>query len=177
MNKPSKTINIALDTYDDLFSDFDISTFKNRAISLDFKENLESQVLDNYDCNLKINFSLPKNKRKKTDESIIETRLKQFFIFKQITYSKRINYRRLKGLRFIAMGLVFVTLTFFFETFFTDLLPLYLANIIMIFGWFGIWTGIEKVVDIPQELTNKKQMYTCFSNSKIDFINEEEIKN
>jgi len=47
----------------------------------------------------------------------------------------------------------------------------------MIFGWFGIWTGIEKVVDIPQELTNKKQMYTCFSNSKIDFINEEEIKN
>lgn len=73
------------------------------------------------------------------------------------------------------MGFFFVTLTFIFETFFTELFPLYVANIIMILGWFGVWTGIEKILDVPYELIAKKEMYNSLSKSKIRFVNEEDV--
>lgn len=73
------------------------------------------------------------------------------------------------------MGIFFITLTFIFEMFFTDLFPLYVANIIMILGWFGVWTGVEKILDVPQELFSKSQMYNGFSKANINFVDEEKI--
>jgi len=169
-------INIALDTYNDLFSDFDISAFQNRSISLDFKEELESHYLDENLKQLKIIFSIPKKQRNVKNEKIIIKRLKQFFISKQQNYSKRINLRKQKGFNLIIMGFFFITLTFIFELFFTDWLPLYFSNIIMILGWFGIWNGFEKVVEVPPEFLTKKNMYISFSKAEIIFIDEEDIK-
>lgn len=172
-----KNIKIAIDSYNDLFSDFDISPFEERSISLDFKEALESKIIENNPIQLKIIFSIPSKERKNKDEQIIIKRLNQFFVQKHNNYSKHINSRRFNGLKYILMGFFFITLTFIFETFFTDLFPLYLANIIMILGWFGIWTGIEKILDVPYELLAKKEMYNSFSKSKIKFVAEEEITN
>jgi len=170
-------INIALDTYNDLFSDFDISAFQNRSISLDFKEELESHYLDNYDSKLDIIFSIPKKQRNESSEKVIKARLIEFFLSKATFYTKRINTRKSRGINSIVMGFICVGLTLIVNTYYLDFLPLYLSNIIMILGWFGIWTGIEKILDVPVEYVNKIQMYNCFSKANIKFIDEEDIKN
>ncbi len=167
-------INIAIDSYDEIFSDFDISPYSGRSISLDFKEALESKNIDST-IKTRITLSIPKKERDTKKEQIIIKRINTFFIKKYEAYSKLINLRRFNGLKFILMGFFFVTLTFIFETFFTDLFPMYVANIIMILGWFGVWTGIEKILDVPYELITKKEMYNVFSKSKIKFVNEEDI--
>lgn len=170
-----KNIKLAIDSYKDLFSDFDISPFEERSISLDFKEALKSKTIEPKVEQLKITLSIPMKERNNKDEQIIIKRLNRFFTQKYNNYSKRMNIRRFNGLKYILMGFFFITLTFIFETFFTDLFPLYVANIIMILGWFGIWTGVEKIIDAPYELITKKEMYKSFSKAKIKFINEEEI--
>jgi hypothetical protein len=168
-------IRIAIDTYDELFSDFDISPFENRSISLDFKEALESRTIENNNSNLELILSIPEKERNLDVEKIIIKRLKRFFISKKNNYSKRIGLRKTKGIKFILMGFLFVTITFLFETFFTDLFPLFLANVILILGWFGVWTGVERILDIPYELISKKNLYTLFSNLEIVFVNEEDL--
>lgn len=168
-------INIALDTYNDLFSDFDISPFQRRSISLDLKEELESHSSEDVSSGVNIIFSIPNKQRNLSNEKIIIKRLQLYFNSKCKNYSKRIKMRKLKGFKFVLMGFFFVTLSFIFETYLTGLIPLYLANIIMILGWFGVWTGIEKVLDIPQDLFSKSQMYNSFSKANIKFIDEEEL--
>lgn len=167
-------VQIAIDKYEELFSDFDISPYKNRSISLDLKEELESKNLD-FSKKIQIIFSIPQIERDLNQEKIIVKRLNSFFNTKNLQYERRIFSRRKRGIKYIIMGIFFITLTFIFEMFFTDLFPLYVANIIMILGWFGIWTGVEKILDVPQELFSKSQMYNGFSKANINFVDEEKI--
>lgn len=84
-------IKIAIDSYDDLFSDFDISSYSERSISLDFKEALESKTIEPKFKTTKITLSIPKKERDNKKEQIISKRLNYFFIKKHEGYSKRIK--------------------------------------------------------------------------------------
>ena len=66
------SIHIALDDYDDIFSDFDISSYENRALSQDFLDELKARCDGKkLKDKIKLILSLPKKERNKKDEKVI----------------------------------------------------------------------------------------------------------
>jgi len=74
-------IEIALDDYDDIFSDFDIRPYKERQVSKDFLDELKVRMATNPD-NVEITLVLlyaPSQKRR-TTRKIIVRRLPRFLM-------------------------------------------------------------------------------------------------
>jgi hypothetical protein len=56
-----KTTQVALDNYDDIFSDFDYSDYSKRLLSYDFLKELRRRYEERKKGEYEITFSIPKN--------------------------------------------------------------------------------------------------------------------
>ena len=61
-------ISLNLDSYDDIFSDFDPRPYSERAMSQDFLAEAHRASIDKGFGQIELNFLIPKNKRKKHED-------------------------------------------------------------------------------------------------------------
>jgi hypothetical protein len=142
-------ISIAIDSWDDIFSDFDPSPLEQRILSEDFLSELKKRYRETQRGNFLITIYAPLSLRDESSEKIVLKRLKQYFKFRHLGLQKEFNESVGKGLIFVVMGILFLstlTLVAYFKLLGTLALEL-LSILLMPLGWFGIWEGFSRVID------------------------------
>ncbi len=164
-------IPLVLDSYDDIFSDFDARPYSHKALSGDFLVECKKASADK-EGKIKLRFFLPKNKRNPLEEIKIKKRLKDHF-FKHLR-EKRREIRKIKliGSFWVLLGALMMLLSaFFFEKQNLSFLITLLITLVQPAGWFFLWEGLGKILITPKEKIPEYNFYKKMSGSEISFAN------
>ncbi len=164
-------ISIAIDTYDDIFSDFDPRDILDRDLSEDLINELRHRHRQNPKGKYDIVLVAPKSIEDQNVEKKIVSRLNKYFHQKYLRYQKSIDEIRIRGIVYVAVGMVLLTsLSLLAYNLKLDRLTLDLVGIIfMPLGWFGIWEGFSKIIDIPFKLNDDTQAYKRLAKAAYKF--------
>lgn len=138
-------ISLLLDTYDDIFSDFDPRHYSDRALSDDFLMEARRASRDKPSGRLLLKFMIPKKKRNFLHEYVIKKRLRDHFRKHHQELLQEIKDIKKKGLNIIAWGTSLMLVAGFISsiqnlTFFHHVLLIILEPA----GWFLWWTGLDQ---------------------------------
>lgn len=163
-------IVISLESYDDLFSDFDPGSYKVRGLSDDFLIECKKASMDK-DSVSEIIFLVDKKKRKTILEKQITSRLKSHFQKHFLIKKKEMHaIKRTGGLWFLA-GAVIMTLATYLHSFDGGFFLDFIQVLSEPAGWFMFWEGLDKVfIDAKVHLPDY-EFYRRLSNSNIMFMN------
>jgi len=163
-------IVLAIDTYDDIFSDFDARPYSSRAISQDFLEETERASRDKIYEELELKFIIPKHQRNINQETIIKKRLNSHF--KKHRDMKKKEIKKIYGWGlfriFAGIFLMFIATYLLFKE-----QKSFLINFLVVLlepsGWFFFWTGLDKTIDLSKQTLPEKKFYEKMVKSKISF--------
>ncbi len=177
--KPSSLlslIHIGLDSYDDIFSDFDPSPYQKRLLSEDFVVEARRRCSETRKGGLELRFSLPEKMRNQKTEALIKRRVKQYFRAKLKDFEDEIGKgRRVGAVYFIAGFLVLL---------FVGLVPQigglgdvarFLEILLVPVGWFGMFDGVELVVEAPRRYAKELDSNRRLAAADYTFFNEEDV--
>jgi hypothetical protein len=160
-------IAIALDAYDDLFSDFDIRDYGERALSKDFLDELRLRLRRAWEKgDLSIVLLIPAAKRMGEYETLIVERIGKFYLERRDHYRREDKKAKLRSLFFISIGLALsIAANVIVERF--SFLPL-LKDFLLIPSWFFVWSGFDFLIK-GEDIRRKKRYYTSLSASRTVF--------
>jgi len=159
-------ILIALDLYDDIFSDFDIRGFNERTISRDFLDEMSLRMsrMPAKD-KLRVVFVLPREQRVEHDEVVIVNRIKRFFSYRHTRYRQKDKKVKWRSILFFAIGLALLAAANFVH----HLIPSIFNDFLLIPSWFFVWSGLEQFLGSRDKLKKKKHYYEVLSNARYEF--------
>jgi len=169
--KDIQEISIAIDSWDDVFSDFDPSPLEHRILSEDFISELKKRHRETKLGNFIITIYAPISLKDEVSERLVTKRLKQYFKFTQLSIQKEINGSRAKGSIFVLCGIFFLALLTFVAYFkMIDTLALELVSILLMpLGWFGIWEGFSHIIETPPLLKQDLEMFEKMNKATFKF--------
>jgi len=175
--KDIKEIDIAIDTWDDIFSDFDPRPLNERTLSEDFIFELRKRYRETRKGDFIIIIYAPISLKDAKSESMVIQRLKKHFKHRYLQRQKEINRIRIRGVIFVLLGicfLTFLTLAAYFKMF-SQLAIDTLGIVVMPLGWFGIWEGFSKIVDTSPKYLQEEMLFSKLSKAqyRFKFIEEE----
>ena len=163
------TILIALDSYDEVFSDFDVREYHSRALSQDFLDELKARYR-NVGKVSKIVLTLPKKRRKKSVEPLVVNRIRKYFEHKLASASNKKKKTLLWALAYFLMGaLTFGILINLPEQF--D----WVYDFALFPAWYLSWVGLDKLRAIPS-IDSRARYYEAVLNADIHFEDEEKYE-
>jgi hypothetical protein len=162
-------ISIVLDSYDDLFSDFDPRPYFVRALSDDFLLECKKAAAVKKK-NIELRLLLPSKKRNFSDELKIKKRLKEYFLKHFREKHKELNKIRFSGLFwFIAGAIVMILAPLLFSN------EHYLFRVLAIMsepaGWFFFWEGLGRIFIPSKSEVEDYKFYKKMANVDISFFN------
>ncbi|VVC72077.1 Uncharacterised protein [uncultured archaeon] len=171
---------IYLDSYDDIFSDFDYGPYESRRVSEDFLHELETRL--KYASNGKIDLLLvvPDGERDREVEARAKKRLKQVFYAKAHAAEVNLHAIRRNGLFDFAVGSCILVLASALAIFFpgTQGFAFYAVGaIITPAGWFWGIRGLERIFAVPVELSRRRELYGMLAESIISFDEASAVAN
>jgi hypothetical protein len=159
-------IIIALDSYDDLFSDFDIRGFDQRPFSRDFLDELNLRMIKiDEDENLKIILILPQKLRNLENENTILERLTIFFEGRYKSYCKKNNRIIIRSIIYVGIGILLLI----FANILSKKLPQMFNDFLLIPSWYFTWDGLQKFIDSRSEMRRKIKYYNMLMKSELVF--------
>jgi len=169
-----RDISIAIDSYDDIFSDFDPREFSQREVSDDLLKELKRRYVETKSGKLEVRFILAADMREPKLESTIKKRLREHFEFKLKDVNEELKKRKWKGNMYISIGAVLLAIQAFYSTYASDLLAKELLAIILVpAGWFGMFTGIEKLIEDPEKFEEQKRINEKMVHCSYIFLSED----
>lgn len=162
---------IALDSYDDLFSDFDPSPYENRLLSADFVRELYRRHGITPKGDTIVNFTLPAKMRSAQTEDLIRKRLKAYFKDKQRKVDRRAHELRKKGMVRISVGVFFTFALVLFP--WLDAQPF--ITLVSVLIWFFMWTGFDSMLNSIEGAKGRREFYDRFLRAKYNFTEEEVV--
>ncbi|MBF0483123.1 MAG: hypothetical protein HQL25_00305 [Candidatus Omnitrophica bacterium] len=173
-----REIAIVIDTWDDIFSDFDPRPLSERTVSGDFIDELKKRYIEKRSGDFCITLYAPLVLKNKESEKIVTIRLKQHFRQRFLQMKKGMMVIRIQGMVFALVGICalgFLTLATYFK-WFHDLIIQILGIFLMPLGWFGVWEGFSKIIDTSPVVLQDKQLFEKLSNATYLFKYIEEVK-
>ncbi len=173
--KDFQEITVALDTLDDIFSDFDPRPLHQRALSEDFLKEIQKFYKESAIGKIIVVFlgplALKELLEKNQWEKLIIGHLHQEFRSRSQQAKKAIQSIRKTGARFITFGaILLVTLTFLrIFKFFPPLALEIGTELLLPLGWFGMWEGFSNLVETPYKLKEEVIMYDKLSKAQYSF--------
>lgn len=162
-------ISILLDTYDDIFSDFDPRPYSQRALSDDFLLEAKKATLDK-DGTFDLSFMIPKAKRNFEHEVLVRRRLREHFKKHALLLERDIQNIKKKGILLLLGGLVMLLLAAL-VTFYSH--GMIFFNLILVVlepaGWFLFWIGGEKFVYEKRNKDPELIFYQKMTRCEISF--------
>ena len=177
--KQTGEIGIVIDTWDDIFSDFDPRPLNERTVSGDFVDELKKRHRETRRGDFLIMIYAPFNLKDEESEQMVTQRLKKHFLHRFLQKKKDRNRIRLRGFVFILIGigsLTFLTLATYFK--FLSPLAIQLAGIVLMpLGWFGFWEGLSKLVDTSPVFIRDELLFRKLSKAayRFKYFPEEEM--
>lgn len=168
-------ITIRLDNYDDIFSDFDPRPFQFRELSDDFLKEIRKRYLEDKRGRFEVRFTIPSSERDLREEALIKKRLREHFASMATREEDTVGSIRAKGYIYIVIGAIVLV---------ADVFALFLLNESSVFyrilsvllvpaGWYGMFEGMGKVIDQPNEALERKSLYEKFEKANYIFMSDE----
>lgn len=162
-------ISLILNTYNDIFSDFDPRPYSERALSDDFLIECRRAARDKArEQGIEIRLLIPKTKRNKSEEAKIKKRLKDHFVKHAHQKHREVRIeRRNGGIWFIVGTALIISSALLYPKggFMSNLLVVMLEPA----GWFTVWTGLEKIFINFKEKHPDFDFYQKMSKVEITF--------
>ena len=142
-------ISLILDTYDDLFSDFDPRTLDKRSLSEDFLSDIKRATKEKKSGVIELNFLIPLEQKKEEKEAMIRKRLHEHFRKHYELIQKEVQFVRTRGIIMVVVGVILSILTAVFvyphvdENVFMSIVLILIEPA----AWFTIWEGANKFFD------------------------------
>jgi len=161
-------ISVLLDTYDDIFSDFDPRPFISRALSDDFLIEAKKATKDKQGT-FNLSFMIPKKLRNFEHELLIRRRLRDHFKKHALLLGNEIHRIKVKGIFMAIAGIVMIMIASFLfsleDVWFIHLLIVILEPA----GWFTAWTGLDEIYYKGKELKPDLEFYNKMTRCEISF--------
>lgn len=164
-------ISIILDSYDDIFSDFDPRLPEERALSDDFINETKKITSRNRVGTFYLQLMIPEKERMIDEEAIIIKRLHSHFLkHLKITRADR-NRMKKRGFKFIIIGMILMVGATYLSFLEKNYLYLhFLTVMIEPAAWFSIWTGFDQIIMQPKQNHSEFSFYQKMCESEIVFI-------
>ena len=161
-------ISLVLDSYNDIFSDFDPRDYSEKALSEDFLSECKRAARDK-ENHIELRLLIPIKKRNSTHENKIRKRLKDHFHRHFKIEEKEMKKTKSQGIAWFILGAIIITVGAFLSKYQGFIFNL-LVTIAEPAGWFSFWEGLAKVFLIPKEEKLDLEFYKKMSTAKISFF-------
>lgn len=162
-------ISLQLDTYEDIFSDFDPRPFSQRALSDDFLQEARRASRDKPNGALELRFIMPKEERSPAEEQLIKRRLKDHFHKHYVSLIGKLSAIKQKGYALIVIGILVALIggyiALYEHSFFAKVAIIVLEPA----SWFSIWSGFDHLVFNGKEQEEDMMFYEKMQNADILF--------
>jgi hypothetical protein len=164
-------LSIWLDTYDDIFSDFDSRPFSERALSDDFISEAKKMVKEKRSGAISLKLLMPTQQRdKKTEDTIIKSLRVHFRTFAS-QLQEEMKQKKKQGLLLITGGIIIIICTAFLANisttnFFINALRIILEPA----GWFFTWTGFDHVFYLSRNKKPELDFLSRMGHAEIKFL-------
>jgi hypothetical protein len=166
-------LNLWLDSYDDIYSDFDSRHYLKRRISDDFLHELRIEIKDREHVARDLVLLLPPERRDETAEKIIAASLTAFFSGQFLFHRDRCRSKLNKGMLLFASGIITMLFNSWISYQYAASFPVIALKVLMEpAGWFLLWAaldflfydfrGLKRERDFFKEL---KEMHIHFRSS------------
>ena len=170
--KDIKEISIAIDTWDDIFSDFDPRPLTERTLSEDFIAELKKRYRETRRGKFLVNIYAPGHLKNPEREKAVIQRLKIHFKHRSMQRQRELGRIRRRGLFFVIFGVfclgLLILITYF--KWFGDLAIEIISIALMPLGWFGIWEGFSKIVDTSPIFIQEEFLFNRLSKATFKFM-------
>lgn len=160
-------ITLMLDRYEDIFSSFDARPYSERALSVDFLEEIRRASADKTDEGVDLVLLMPKDKRDERHEATIKERLAAHFKkhHRQLVKDKQ-GINRL-GLQMIVFGTIFMIAAalILHKNTSESLVFSFLVVFLEPAAWFLLWEGMDQIVFKAKEMNKELDFYHKMSNA------------
>jgi hypothetical protein len=163
-------ISLILESYDDIFSDFDPRPYEHKALSDDFLTECRKAARDKDEFELELRLIVPKEKRDLKSEEHIRHRLHEHFHKHLKEKERELRNVKQKGALMLAFGVFCFAITVSISM--AELTPLAMHILTFLFepaGWFLMWTGLEQLFFASEERRPEYDFYRKMSNMHIGF--------
>lgn len=169
--KDIQEISIAIDSWDDIFSDFDPNPLEQRILSEDFLLELKKRYHETPRGSYLLTIYAPLSLKDESAERIVIKRLKQYFKFGHLSLKKEINAAARKGAIFVVVGVIFLgALTLVTYHKLLDMLTTELLGIVLMpLGWFGVWEGFSRIIEPSPLLKQDLELFGKLSKAVFKF--------
>ncbi len=164
-------INIQINSYNDIFSDFDPSAYPERTLSDDFILQAKEISKNKGGTHMLLRLLLPANQRHTPDEKLILKRLYTYFksVHQQLKSEARKTTTR--GLILILIG----TITMIAASYISFIKPdKYHVHLLLVLfepaGWFMLWVGLDHLVYSSKETKKELDFYYRMAKCEINFF-------
>ena len=161
-------ISLILDSYNDLFSDFDPRDYDERGVSDDFVAECKNAVRDKKE-GFELRLLVPKRKRNRSDEAKIKKRVKEFFQHRFEDQEKELLELRREGSAWFILG----ACAMFFAAILSTQKGLgfnFLRVLTEPAGWFLMWSGLDKIFIAPSKEKDTHNFYHRMVKAEVNFF-------
>lgn len=138
-------IALWLDSYDDIFSDFDPRPFSQRALSVDFIDEMKRASRDKVSGQIEIRCLIPSNLRDVKTEEQIKKRLKDHFRKHAEEGRDEIKRTFKNGFLIAAFGFTLMFIAVLVHSYLPiEILKVILTTVLEPAGWFMMFYGFDK---------------------------------
>lgn len=164
-------ISLGIDTYDDIFSDFDPRPFTKRSVSVDFLDEIKRASREKVSGQIEINFLVPSKIRSIETEIQIKRRLKEHFKKHSDLLKKETKKTTYTGISIAAFGFIFMFIGVLFhyilgERVLTDIL----VTLFEPLGWFMMFYGFDTAFYSLRQKKPEVDFYEKMSKADISFM-------
>ncbi|MBI4155368.1 hypothetical protein HY498_04775 [Candidatus Woesearchaeota archaeon] len=162
-------ISLILDSYDDIFSDFDSRSYSERALSDDFLQEARRASRDKAG-EMELKFLVPRKIRNKEQEKNIKKRLCEHFKKHYKRINDEIKHIKKEGI-FMTMAGAFIILSATYLAYLqsSSFLIEFFIVLLQPAGWFIGWTGLDQIYYGAKEKKPSLEFYEKMSMCNISF--------
>lgn len=173
LNKEKKmmregNVSLILDSYNDIFSDFDPRHFNERALSDDFLLECKRAARDK-EIGFELRLLTPRTKRNMNEEILIKKRIKNHFQKHYFEKVKEIKKTQLQGIIWFMLGALLSLVVAFISTQQKNFLLNLTFVILEPASWFIIWSGLDKIFLDPESKKPEIKFYKKMMSADIHF--------
>ncbi|HBD24821.1 MAG: hypothetical protein A2566_02565 [Candidatus Zambryskibacteria bacterium RIFOXYD1_FULL_40_13] len=172
MDKQTKTnqregIYVRLDQYDDIFSDFDMRPYSDRALSVDFLDEIKRAVSGKDGGDIELILHVPENKRDESREATIKERLGAHFLRHYQLLQKEKRDVLKTGIIMVLLGIIcmiIATLVHFGDSSreaFLSFLIVFLDPVAV----FLLWEGMDQIIFNSKNINPELGFYHKMTDS------------
>lgn len=163
-------VGIEIDSYDEIFSDFDPRPFKEKSLSDDFLSHLRRHYFDRKPEYLDLVFLVPQSRRHSATEAIIKKRLHIYFQKSYHATEKEISGVMRKNLLITAFAVVLMVAGGVLSAKAVKTLADYMiTTFIEPASWFLFWTSLEAVMSARKKYKSEQLYFKQLADCKIVF--------